>query len=97
MAKRPTIDKGEVDALFSRTDGSKPTGRDEELYSQRYGRPTTFRIPDEIRERFREIADQEGVGVSSLATFVITQFLAAYDAGEIALPKRATHTYTLEY
>lgn len=63
-------------------------GRDEEEYAKRYGRTTSYRLPDDLRDRFKAIAEGEGVGMSELAEFVLSRFVADYDAGKIRLPKR---------
>ena len=63
-------------------------GRDEEEYAKRYGRPTSYRLPDDLRDRFKAIAESEGVGMSELAEFVLSRFVADYDAGKIQIPKR---------
>ncbi len=96
MAKKTTGHLDSADDIFKRTE-PQSSGRDEEEYAKRYGRPTTYRLADELRDRFKEIAEAEGVGVSELAEWVLTRFVRQYEAGEIQLPKRRQEAYTLEF
>jgi len=70
----------------------KPAGgrrkRNEAEYARRYGRPTTYRLPVELRDRLRDIAKAEGVGLSDLAELALALFVTEYDAGKVGIPKR---------
>jgi predicted DNA-binding protein len=69
----------------------------EEDYAKKYGRPTSFRLPDELTERIRAMAEAEGVGISKLVEFILTRFVKDYDAERISLPKKRQEVYELEF
>lgn len=72
-------------------------GRDEQEYNERYGYPTTYRLPKDLADAIRDIADQEHVGISELAQWILARFVRRYEAGEIELPKAEREVrYTLE-
>jgi len=70
--------------------------RDEKEYSERYGKPTTYRLPTELVDKVRTIADQEGVGLSELAEYVLTRFVQDHAAGKVELPKTQRH-YAIDF
>lgn len=69
-------------------EATKGKPRNEAEYARRYGKPTTYRLPVELRDRLRDIAKAEGVGLSDLAELALTLFVAEYDAGKVGIPKR---------
>lgn len=82
--------------LFAKTESGTTGKRDEAKYNARHGKPTTYRLPVELRDRFKEIAEAEKLNLSDLAQYVIKTFVLAYDAGEIELPKQEQVSYTLD-
>ncbi len=63
---------------------------------RRYGKPATYRLPEELIEKLKKIADRERVGISELATFVFQSFVRDYEAGELSLPKSEPARYSLD-
>lgn len=102
MSKRTSLPADAVEGLFPKPEPApepeptKPKKRDEEEYSRRYGRPTTYRLPDELTDHIRAIAEAEGVGLSELAEYALTRFVKDYDAGKVTLPKKRT-AYRLDF
>ncbi len=92
--ERAKLTENDARGLFEPETGE---GRDEQDYNERYGYPTTYRLPWELAEAIRDIADQEGVGISELAEWVLARFVRRYEAGELELPKAEREVkYTLD-
>ena len=107
MTKRKSVSAEEArieDAgavpLFKSTEPVKPSGtggRDEAEYNRRYGKPTTYRLPEELRDRIKAVAAAEGVGLSELAAFILARFVADYDAGKVQIPKERQDVYSIDF
>jgi predicted DNA-binding ribbon-helix-helix protein len=92
--KRSKLSDDETRGLF---DTEPDKGRDEKEYAERYGHPTTYRLPKDLSEDVKRIADREHVGISELVEFILSRFVRRYEAGEIDLPKAEKEVkYTLE-
>jgi len=92
--KRAKLTDDETRGLFEPEPGE---GRDEREYSERYGYPTTYRLPKDLADAIRDIAEREHVGISELARYILGRFVARYEAGETELPKAEKDvTYTLD-
>jgi hypothetical protein len=84
----------ELNGLFEPT---SKTERDEEDYNERYGKPTTYRLPTETSKAVKRIAQKEHVGISELVKYILKRFVSRYEAGEIELPKAKEEIkYTLD-
>jgi len=93
MARRELTDN-DARGLF---DTEARGGRDEQEYNERYGYPTTYRLPKSVADAIRDIANQENVGISELAEWILARFVRRYEAGEIELPKTQREVqYTLD-
>ena len=55
-------------------------------YDVAYPIRATYRFPDGLRERFKSIADHEGIGVNALMRWLVEDFCDRYERGEIDLP-----------
>ena len=98
--KRAKIEADQERDIFGRSPQDRAPDeprreRDEEEYAQRYGRPTTYRLPDDVREAMRDLADREQVPISELAEVALRRFLADVEAGRFVLRKEPTG-YTLK-
>lgn len=49
-------------------------------------RVTGYRIPREITEKIKAIAQQEGVPISQVASYALADWLRRYEQGQAALP-----------
>ncbi len=91
---RAKLTDDETNGLFEPTTSK---GRDEQDYAERYGYPTTYRLPKGVSETIKQIAKDEGVGISELVEYILSQFVQRYEDGEIELPKtQKTVKYTLD-
>lgn len=106
MTKRKSVSAEEArieDAgavpLFKSTEPAKTKtgGRDEAEYNRRYGKPTTYRLPEELRDRIKAVAAAENVGLSELAEFILARFVADYDAGKVQIPKERQDVYSIDF
>ena len=79
--KRPKLTSEALDNFFA------PTRRERPLppYDQKYARHT-YRLPDALHDKLREIADREGVGLNDLVRYLFQTFARQYEAGEVKLP-----------
>ncbi len=53
----------------------------EKRMARLYGRPTTYRLPEELREELRALADREQVPVNALVAEALRRFLDDVAAG----------------
>ena len=63
---------------------------------KKYGKPATYRLPEELIDQLKNIAKSERVKISDLATFALKDFVARYDEGQIILPKKEDIRYKLD-
>ena len=68
---------------------------DAESAIKKYGKPATYRLPEDLIKQLKAIAKRERVGISDLATFALKNFVERYEADEIALPKTEDVSYKL--
>jgi hypothetical protein len=67
-----------------------------EVQHKRYGKPATYRLPEELIEALKQIAEEERVKIADLATFALQSFVRDYKAGKVTLPKSEPARYRLE-
>lgn len=92
MPKRPHIEKAEMGQWFpEKEEQRKPTPVD---YAYP---PHSYRIKPETHAKLKEIAKQNGLGLSDLVRYVFREFVRAYEANEVQLPivEYVTHTAKL--
>lgn len=88
--KRARITEDQNTDLFGRTGREAPSRRDEEEAAQRWGRPTTYRLPDELRDAIRELAESEQVPQNHLVEVALRRFLADVEEGRYTIRKEPT-------
>jgi predicted DNA-binding ribbon-helix-helix protein len=92
---RAKLGDEDTNGLFAPT--KSKAGRDEREYNRRYGKPTTYRLPSELSEAIKRIAQQEHVGISELVEYILDQFVKRYEDGDTILPKAKKGVmYTLD-
>ena len=79
--KRPKLTTEALDEFFTATEREHVPSPYDDKYARR-----TYRIPEELHERLKAIAEQEGVGLNDLVRYLFQTFLRQYEAGEIHLP-----------
>jgi predicted HicB family RNase H-like nuclease len=79
--KRPQLTGEALDDFFASTERQHPLPP----YDQKYAR-RTYRVKEEIHEKLKDIAQQEGVGLNDLVRYVFQTFIRQYNAGEVELP-----------
>jgi len=88
MRKRARITETQDKDIFGRViEQPRKSGRDEEEYARRYGRPTTYRLPDEVRDAVKKLAEKERVSVSVLVEEALIRFLEDVRTGRYKIKK----------
>jgi hypothetical protein len=90
--KRPSA----YDALGDIAPPKRQEDITKEVQNQRYGKPVTYRLPEELINALKDIVDKERVNVSELVTFALQSFVRDYEAGKVTLPKAEPVRYRLE-
>jgi hypothetical protein len=67
-----------------------------QVQHQRYGKPATYRLPEELIGALKEIAEGERVKIADLVTFALQSFVRDYKGGKVTLPKSEPARYRLE-
>lgn len=96
MAKKSNaLDSDRMRDLFG-DEISEAQETDAEREARLYGKPFTYRLPEELGNAFRQIALDEGVGISELARYVLAQFVRRYHADRVNLPKKPRDEYDID-
>lgn len=61
--------------------------RDWRKVAEKYGKPTTYRLPEELGDAVRARAEAEGLGISELVEVLLRHGLSDLEAGRLDLPE----------
>lgn len=93
--KRPSASDAIGDIAPPFADKPQPKEPTRSRY-QKYGKPATYRLPEELIKEVKTIAKTERVKISDLVTFVLQSFVRDYERGEVDLPKSEPARYRLD-
>lgn len=79
--KRPHVDPRILDNIFASTENRKNVPPYDIKYMRR-----TYRVREEVHERMKSIAAENGVGLNDMVRWIFERFTEAYDEGRIELP-----------
>ena len=79
--KRPRLTGEALDDFFTPTERERTPPPYDRKYTHR-----TYQITEEIHQKLKSVAAQEGVGLNDLVRYILSTFIQQYRAGEIDLP-----------
>ncbi len=83
--EQPHVEERTETGRKRRSDYKGP--RDWKAVARQHGVPTTYRLPESLREEIKERAKDEDVKVADFVTCLLRYALEALDRGEIELPR----------
>lgn len=63
-----------------------PIRQDPERQARKYGRPTTFRLPDDFRDMLKRVEAKHRVTPPDLIQLAVSQYVQALESGKVELP-----------